>query len=180
MKNDNNELLKGIKQYNFNFIKNYPEKLESEIKDIESKAMNLLMIDGVFITLIITIIFSSSPILIDKIPKITLPILNFLVIFYILHFIVVAIFSIKCFRVKKFDYFESVILKNQNQLPEQISDLSESTMENSEFEISLDIIKENKISLVKKQGFVDMALNSFFIGVITLSAILIFYIFFIL
>ena len=174
MKNNNNEHLNGIKQYNFNFIKNYPEKLETEIKDIESKAMNLLMIDGVFITLIITIVFSSTPILIDKIPRLALQILIFLVICYTLHFITVAIFSIKCFRVKKYDYFDSVILKNKNQLPEHIQDLSESTMEKSEFKIALDIIEKNKISLVKKQGFVDIALNSFFIGVIILSVILIF------
>lgn len=173
MKNNDNELLKGIKQYNFNFIKNYPEKLESEIKDIESKAMNLLMIDGVFITLIITIVFSLTPILIDKIPRLVLQILIFLVTGYTLHFIVVAIFSIKCFRVKKYDYFDSVILKNKNQFPEHIQELSESTLEKSEFEIALDIIKENKISLVKKQGFVDIALNSFIIGVIILSLILI-------
>ena len=40
----------------------------------------------------------------------------------------------------------------------------------------VDEIRElkNKISLVKKQGFVDIALNSFFIGVIILSVILIF------
>ena len=101
MRNNDKELLNGIKQYNFNFIKNYPEKLETEIKDIESKAMNLLMIDGVFITLIITIVFSSTPILIDKIPRLALQILIFLVICYTLHFIPVAIFSIKCFRVKK-------------------------------------------------------------------------------
>lgn len=179
MENNDNELLKGIKQYNFNFIKNYPEKLEYEIKDIESKAMNLLMIDGVFITLIITIVFSSLPTLIDKIPKLALPILNILIIFYTLHFIAVAIFSIKCFRVKKYDYFDSVILKNKNQLPKHISDLPESTMEESEFEIALDIIEENKLSLVKKQGFVENAMHSFMIGVMTLSAILIFCIFFI-
>ena len=57
MKN-NDEFLDGIKAYNFNFIKNYPDKIELEIKEIESKAMNLLAIDGVFITLIITLLFS--------------------------------------------------------------------------------------------------------------------------
>ena len=93
MKNNNNEHLNGIKQYNFNFIKNYPEKLEEEIKDIESKAMNLLMIDGVFITLIITIVFSSTPILIDKIPRLALQILIFLVICYTMY--IKTIFAMK-------------------------------------------------------------------------------------
>lgn len=179
MENDDNELLKGIKQYNFNFIKDYPDKLESEIKDMDSKALNLLTLDGAFLTIIITILFSSAEQLIDKIPRTLFPLLTFLVITYTLHFIVVAIFSIKCIRVKKYDYFDSVILKNKNQLPKHIPDLPDSTKEQTEFEIALDIIEENKLLLVKKQGFVEIAAHSFLIGIITLSAILILCIFFI-
>ena len=69
MKIDDDEFLDGIKAHNFNFIKNYPEKIESEIKYIESKAMKLLTLGGVFITLIITITSTSIPLIIEKIPE---------------------------------------------------------------------------------------------------------------
>ncbi len=110
MKN-NDEFLDGIKTYNFNFIKNYPDKIELEIKEIESKAMNLLAIDGVFITLIITLLFSSLPQILEKLPEWSLPIFNGLIIVYLLHFIVVGVSSIRCFRIKKYDYFDEYIIK---------------------------------------------------------------------
>ena len=171
MKN-NEEFLDGIKAYNFNFIKNYPEKIELEIKEIESKAMNLLAIDGVFITLIITLIFSSIQQMIEKLPDWSLPIVNGLIIMYLLHFIVVGISSIKCFRIKKYDYFDEYLIKNKI-VSKEIKEISKLTKEEVEFENALKIIEKNKIQLVKKQCCVDIALYSFLWGMVILSAILV-------
>ncbi len=178
MKKNDDEFLDGMKAYNFEFIKNYPKKIESEIKDIESKAMNLLAIDGVFITLIITMVFSSLPKIIEKIPDWLIPIFNGLVTMYLLHFIIVAISSIMCFRIKKYDYYDEYILKDKI-ISKNIKELSKSIKEEVEFEIALDIIEKNKIQLVKKRGCVEIGLHSFLIGVIILSAILILSMFFV-
>ena len=171
MKN-NDEFIDGIKAYNFNFIKNYPDKIELEIKEIESKAMNLLAIDGVFITLIITLLFSSLPQIIEKLPDWSLPIFNGLLIFYLLPFIVVGISSIRCFRIKKYDYFDEYIIKNKI-ISKEIKEISNSTKEEVEFEMALDIIEKNKIHLAKKQGCVEIGLYSFLFGMVILSVILI-------
>ena len=178
MKIDNDEFIEGLKAYNFNFIKNYPEKIESEIKDIESKAIKLLAIDGVFITLIITTIFSSMPQIIEKIPEWLLSIFNFLVIIYLLHFIIVGISSIMCFRIETYDYFDEILLKDKI-ISYDIKEISESTKEQVEFENALRIVEKNKLQLVKKRGCVEMGLHCFLCGIITLSIILILCMFFV-
>ena len=168
----NNDELDGIKAYNFNFIKNYPDKIELEIKEIESKAMNLLAIDGVFITLIITLLFSSLPQILEKLPGWSLPIFNGLIILYLLHFIIVGLSSIMCFRIKKYDYFDEYLLKDK-VVSKEIKDISNSTKDEVEFEIALNLIKKNKIQLAKKQGCVDRGLYSFLSGMVILSVILV-------
>ena len=60
MKIDDNEFLEGIKHIISVLLKIILKKLNQK-SNTESKAMNLLTLDGVFITLIITISFSSMP-----------------------------------------------------------------------------------------------------------------------
>lgn len=61
MENPNaNKLFEEAKnRYNYKFIIEYPEKLETEINNINSNAIKFIAIEGAFITLIITIFFNS-------------------------------------------------------------------------------------------------------------------------
>ena len=172
----NDEYIDGLKAYNYNFIKKYPKKIELEIKETESKTMNLLAIDGVFITLINTIIFSSIHQMIEKLPKWFLPIFCGLIIFYSLLFMLIGIYSIMCFRIKKYDYFDEDIIKNKI-VSKEMKEISKLTKEEVEFDNALKIIEKNKIQLIKKQGYINNALYLFLFGVVMLSVILVLCIF---
>ena len=77
-----------------------------------------------------------------------------------------------CFRIKKYDYFDEYLLKDK-VVSKEIKEISNLTKEEAEFEIALNIIKKNKIQLVKKQGCVDRGLYSFLSGMVILSVILV-------
>lgn len=166
-------------KYNYNFIVNYPEKLESEIKNIDSNAIKFIAIEGAFIALIITIFFNSLVNHVDKLSDWLMLVLLILFNLYFAYAIGSVYYLIKCILVEKYDYYEFILNeeldKNSLSFTYDPIETSENAKEFSEsyteFMKSLKFIAEHKKSLITKRSYFENATKLFILCIIIIFII---------
>lgn len=166
-------------EYNYKFVVDYPEKLESEINNMSSNAIKFIAIEVAFLALIITIFFSSLPNHIDKISEWLQLILLILFNLFFLCTISSIYYLIKCILVKKYDYYMFILTNELSKETlsfiyenQDISEDAKKFSENyTEFTKSLDIIGKNKKALMKKESYFKTATYLFITSMIILFII---------